>query len=67
MKRFDHEFPERFADEIFHYLSIPAGPVASKMFEQPTLTRRIITAAHRYVSLAAPVEAAAPGEVNLGR
>jgi len=41
VKRFDHEFPERFADEIFHYLSIPANefPVASKMFEQPTFTR----------------------------
>jgi hypothetical protein len=41
VNRFDHEFPERFADEIFRYLSIPANefPVASKMFEQPTFTR----------------------------
>jgi N-acetyl sugar amidotransferase len=41
VKRFDHEFPERFADEIFRYLSIPANefPVASGMFEQPTFTR----------------------------
>jgi N-acetyl sugar amidotransferase len=41
VKRFDHEFPERFADEIFRYLSIPANefPMASKMFEQPVFTR----------------------------
>ncbi|MGD9787018.1 MAG: N-acetyl sugar amidotransferase [Sulfuricellaceae bacterium] len=41
VKRFDHEYPERFADEIFRYLSIPANefPVASKMFEQPTMDR----------------------------
>jgi N-acetyl sugar amidotransferase len=39
VKRFDHEFPERFADEIFHYLSIPPKefPEASKMFEQPIM------------------------------
>jgi N-acetyl sugar amidotransferase len=41
VRRFDHEFPERFADEIFRYLSIPANefPVASTMFEQPTFSR----------------------------
>lgn len=41
VKRFDHEFPERFADEIFRYLSIPARefPQASPMFEQPTMDR----------------------------
>lgn len=41
VKRFDHEFPERFADEIFRYLSIPATefPEASRMFEQPTMDR----------------------------
>ncbi len=41
VKRFDHEFPERFADEIFQYLSMPEKefPVASKMFEEPTLSR----------------------------
>lgn len=45
VKRFDHEFPERFADEIFKYLSIPEKefPEASKMFEQPTLTRDYYT------------------------
>jgi hypothetical protein len=39
VKRFDGEFPERFADEIFRYLSIPDGefPQASKMFEQPIM------------------------------
>jgi N-acetyl sugar amidotransferase len=41
VKRFDHEFPERFAEEIFKYLSIPANefPEASKMFEQPIMDR----------------------------
>jgi N-acetyl sugar amidotransferase len=41
VKRFDHEFPERFAEEIFHYLSIPPKefPVASGMFEQPVMDR----------------------------
>ncbi len=40
-RRFDGEFPERFAEEIFRYLSIPAKefPVASKMFEQPLMDR----------------------------
>lgn len=41
VKRFDHEFPERFAEEIFTYLSIPEKefPVGSKMFEQPIMDR----------------------------
>lgn len=41
VKRFDHEFPERFADEIFKYISIPPDefPEASKIFEQPIMTR----------------------------
>lgn len=41
VKRFDHEFPERFADEIFRYLSLPQKefPIASKMFEQPIMDR----------------------------
>jgi N-acetyl sugar amidotransferase len=41
VKRFDGEFPERFADEIFHYLSMPSKdyPQASKMFEQPIVDR----------------------------
>ena len=39
VKRFDGEFPTRFADEIFAYLSIPEKefPQASKMFEQPIM------------------------------
>jgi len=39
VKRFDGEFPERFSDEIFRYLSIPSNefPIASKMFEQPIM------------------------------
>ena len=48
VKRFDHEFPERFAEEIFKYLSIndKEFPVASKMFEQPIMDReyfRVLT------------------------
>jgi len=41
VRRFDSEFPERFADEIFQYLSIPENefPVATKMFEQPIMDR----------------------------
>ncbi len=41
VKKFDHEFPERFADEIFNYLSITENkfPIASKMFESPTMDR----------------------------
>lgn len=39
--RFDGEFPERFADEIFRYLSIDpkSFPQASRMFDQPTMDR----------------------------
>ncbi|KJS89849.1 N-acetyl sugar amidotransferase [Desulfosporosinus sp. BICA1-9] len=41
VKKFDGEFPERFAEEIFKYLSIPEKdfPVAFKMFEQPIVDR----------------------------
>jgi len=41
VKKFDHEFPTRFADEIFNYLSIPEKefPKASKMFESPIIDR----------------------------
>ncbi|MEW6593975.1 MAG: N-acetyl sugar amidotransferase [Thermodesulfobacteriota bacterium] len=41
IKRFDGEWPQRFADEIFRYLSIPEEqfPMASKMFEQPLMDR----------------------------
>lgn len=41
VRRFDGEFPERFAEEIFQYLSIPEKqfPIASKNFEQPIMTR----------------------------
>lgn len=42
VKRFDHEYPSRFAEEIFRYLSIPASefPEASKMFEEPVMTEQ---------------------------
>src|SRR5262245_18335222 len=39
--RYDHQFPERFADEIFRYVSIDSKhlPEAAKMFEQPMMDR----------------------------
>ena len=41
VRRYDGEFPQRFAEEIFRYLSIPANefPEATKMFEQPVMDR----------------------------
>jgi N-acetyl sugar amidotransferase len=41
VKRFDHEFPERFAAELFDYLSLSEKefPVAAGMFEQPIMDR----------------------------
>lgn len=41
VKRYDGEFPERFADELFAYLSLPEDmfPEASKQFEAPIMDR----------------------------
>jgi len=41
VKRFDGEWPARFADEIFKYLSIPERefPVASRQFAEPEMTQ----------------------------
>lgn len=41
MEKYDGEFPERFSDEIFEYLSIKPEefPIASQMFEQPKMDR----------------------------
>lgn len=41
VKKFDGEFPERFVEEIFRYLSVPEKefPIASHMFEQPLMDR----------------------------
>ena len=41
VRRFDGEFPERFADELWTYLSLPERefPNASKCFEQPMMSR----------------------------
>jgi len=52
VKQFDLEFPERFADEIFKYLSIPEEefPKASQMFESPIMDReyfRLLTDSFR--------------------
>jgi N-acetyl sugar amidotransferase len=39
VKRFDHEYPERFKEELFSYLSLTEKefPEASKMFENPIM------------------------------
>ena len=41
VKRFDNEYPERFMEEMFSYLSLTKKefPVASKMFENPIMDR----------------------------
>jgi len=41
VNRYDGEFPDRFADELFEYLSIPEKifPIASKNFEAPIMDR----------------------------
>jgi len=42
VKKFDHEFPERFMPELLEYLSLPVTefPQASAMFEQPLMDRQ---------------------------
>jgi N-acetyl sugar amidotransferase len=42
VRRYDGEFPERFADELFAYLSLPPEqfPEAARMFEQPIMDRQ---------------------------
>ena len=46
VRKYDGEFPERFAEEIFQYLSIPEKefPKASSMFEQPIMDREYFDA-----------------------
>jgi N-acetyl sugar amidotransferase len=41
VKKFDHEYPERFIEEMFKYLSLSKKvfPIASKMFENPIMDR----------------------------
>lgn len=41
VRKYDGEFPERFIDELFEYLSLPEAqfPAASAMFEQPIMDR----------------------------
>ena len=41
VKRFDHEYPERFMDEMLNYISLNQNefPVASKMFENSIMDR----------------------------
>ena len=44
--RYDGEFPERWANEIFKYLSVDAEsfPQAHKMFKHPEMTREYFEA-----------------------
>jgi len=46
VKRFDGEWPERFADEIFRYLSITPRefPRAATIFDEPIMTREYFMA-----------------------
>jgi N-acetyl sugar amidotransferase len=41
VRKYDGEFPERFIDQLFEYLSLPEEqfPVASRRFEQPLMDR----------------------------
>jgi hypothetical protein len=41
VRRYDGEFPERFAAQLFEYLSLPERefPAAARMFERPTMDR----------------------------
>ena len=41
VKRFDNEFPDRFIEEMFSYLSINSNefPIASQMFENPIMDK----------------------------
>jgi N-acetyl sugar amidotransferase len=53
VRRYDGEFPERFADELFKYLSLPKEqfPEAAKQFEDPIMDRAYFTAlANRFRS-----------------
>ena len=46
IKRYDGEYPERWSDEIFNYLSINKEefPLASKMFEEPIMNKEYFDA-----------------------
>jgi N-acetyl sugar amidotransferase len=41
VKKFDHEYPYRFEDELFYYLSLDKKdfPIASELFEHPIMDR----------------------------
>ena len=55
VRRFDGEFPDRFADEIFRYLSIPEQQfgVAAAQFEQPVMDTQLFRQADGSFSVAA--------------
>jgi hypothetical protein len=53
VRRFDGEWPERFAEQLFDYLSIPARefPIATTAFSEPIMTRdRFLTLADKFRS-----------------
>jgi N-acetyl sugar amidotransferase len=45
VKKFDHEYPHRFEDELFRYLSLEKRefPIASEMFEHSIMDREYFT------------------------
>ena len=57
IRRYDGEFPERFADELMAYLSLPEDqfPEASQRFEVPGDGPRLFRRARQPFPLAAPV------------
>ena len=59
VRRYDGEFPERFAEEIFRYLSIPRQGVPAGLEDVRVAGdgSRIFHATGRHVPLAAPVDA----------
>ena len=46
IKRYDGEFPDRWSEEIFRYLTIDekSFPIASKMFEHPEMNKEYFQA-----------------------
>ena len=42
VRKYQYEFPKRFENELYEYLSISEKdyPIASKMFEQPIMSRQ---------------------------
>ena len=45
VNKFDHEFPDRFSEEIYQYLSLNSKefPDGVKMFEEPKMSHEYFT------------------------